>query len=294
MFTKSPTLEPVIYDCDPKAYHAIGADIARGKPEKVISQTELKEFAKNPHRWVCGYREEDTDAKDDGHLCDVIVLTPDRFEQLYAVAPEVYPSKDGDKPWNWNATFCKEWKNAQEELGLAVVKSGHAADAWKAREALLRNGHIKAFHSVSRFQVQVNCRWEDPDTAIVVPVKCLLDIVPDPDSAFGDTLADYKRTNNAEYRAWARTVHNYGLAFQAAFYLDAINAATGLQYRSFEHWIQESVAPWECTHRMLSSEFITIGRNAYQTAFSHYCRALKTGCFPGYDSAIVEPEAWMV
>jgi hypothetical protein len=229
-----------------------------------------------------------------------VILTPERFDAVFAVAAETYPceptKKDPrtEKPWNWNAAFCSDWRDLQGSKGLQCVKPGDAADAWKAKDTFYKNGHIEHFHATSLKQVQVNVVWEDDETGITVPIKCLLDVVPRVDSDFGAYLADVKRSNCAEYSKWQKTVHNFGLHYQASVYLDAYNAATGEKRNRFEHHIQESIAPWETTHRELSVEFIALGRARYQADLMNYCRALKTGRFMGYDNAIVEPEPWMV
>ncbi len=87
---------------------------------------------------------------------------------------------------------------------------------------------------------------------------------------------------------------NDGLNYQAALYLDAYNAASGLKYRNFSHVISENEPPYEPTWRMLAVEFLQIGRDHYQSDLKRYCYALKHGTFRGYDTAIVEPEAWML
>lgn len=300
MFKPHSSLPPIVHPVNPRDYHDAPA-APRGDAARTMSQSELKEFSRCQHRWLAGFKEESSDAMNDGALLDTLILTPERFESVYAVAPDTYPAPESarkdapiiQKAWNWNAEFCKNFRTAEHAAGREVVKSSDHGDALKAREILFLNEHIAAFHSVSRKQVQVNAEWHDEETGIVVPIKCLLDLAPDPTSEFGNTLADFKRTQSAEYRAWTKTVRNFGLHYQAAFYIDAINAAAGLAYRSFEHHIQESFEPWETTHRMLSDDFITLGRVAYIRDLKDYCRALKTGTFRGYDEAIVEPESWM-
>lgn len=293
MFVPHSSRPPIVHPCDPKAYHSADS-FARGNPSKTMSQSELKEFSRCQRRWLNGFKEESSDAMEDGALLDCLILTPERFGTSYAITPETYPSEKGDKPWNWNANHCKAWRDEQEAAGFEVVKPSAASDAHAAKAVFYKNEHIAEFHAVSQKQVCVNVEWMDEETGLSIPIKCLLDLAPDPDSEFGDTLADLKRTNNAEYRAWCATVRKFQLHYQAAFYLDAINAATGLKYRNFEHHIQESFSPWETTHRMLSAEFVNLGRVAYMRDLQDYCRALKSGVFRGYDEAIVEPEAWML
>lgn len=300
MLTKHPTLPPIVHPVDPKLYFATDESKPRRHPERVMSQSSLKDFAVCPHRWVAGYKEEETDEMKDGKLVDVIMLTPERFEAQYEIAPVNYPVKPTakdprtEKPWNSNSTWCKDWIAEAEERGASWVKPKAAEEAWKAREILHSNPRLHAFHEGSKKQVQFNVVWEDPETGIVVPIKGLIDLLPDAKGEFGKMLADFKRTNNAEYRMWARTVHSFGLHYQAAFYLDAYNAATGEKRNQYEHHVQESVSPFETTHRELSFEFLTLGRTRYQSDLANYCRALKTGVWMGYDTAIVEPEVWMM
>lgn len=291
----------VIPGTDPTIYHLHGESFKRGDPMKVMSRSELKKFAQCPRRWLIGTEEDSSDALDFGALVDCIALTPERFEQVYTICPTHYTAvgkkKDDQpeqKPWNWNANYCKEWREQEEAAGKIVVKSEHSSDAWTAVKRLTQEQHIADFLKASRRQVWVNVEWHDEETGLVVPVKCLLDLVPDPKSEFGDTLADLKTTCNASYRAWCKQVFNESWHTQAALYLDAYNIATGLKYRNFEHIISESFAPYEPTHRMLSSEFLQLGRHDYQEQLKDYCRCLKTGNFRGYDCAIAEPESWML
>jgi hypothetical protein len=202
-----------------------------------------------------------------------------------------------DKPWNWNSETCQEWKEGAEQKGLKVVMPETVSNAWKAVANLREHPRISAFHAVSRKQVTLNVEWHDEATGLIVPVKCLLDLVPDPESDFGDTLADFKTTGFMRYREWCRRIHKDGLDFQAAFYVDAANAALsepGDPSYKFEHHIQSSNAPWLATHRMMSPDFLTLGRNRYQGAFAEYCECLKTNTWRSYDCAMSEPESYML
>ncbi len=140
----------------------------------------------------------------------------------------------------------------------------------------------------------LNVEWHDDDTGLIIPFKCLLDIVPDPKSDYGDTLFDLKTTDNAHGLKWPRQVFNFGLHYQAAVYLDAMNAAAGAKYRNFGHIIQESEPPYEPTHRVLSAEFMDLGRIDYQLNLKRYAWSLKNNIWSGYDTAICDLESWMI
>lgn len=83
-------------------------DAKRGDLEFVMSRGELCEFARCPHRWINGYKEDDTESTEWGTLIDCLAMTPKSFNDCFAVTPATYPgSKPGEeKPWNWNANQC--------------------------------------------------------------------------------------------------------------------------------------------------------------------------------------------
>ncbi len=317
-FRPSSTLPPVVFDADPAVYHA-PQKARRGSPEFVMSRSQLERFAQCPRKWIRGAETESTAAMSWGSLVDCLVLTPQHFEAVYAIAPTTYETtgmmcpvcksvtdskkcrtcktdrieSPVRKDWNLNSETCQEWVKAQQTAGKTITSEGRVSDAWKAIARLNEDEEIKAILDCSKRQVAVNVEWHD-DSEIVVPFHCLLDLVPDPKSPFGDTIFDLKTTDSADGAKWAKTVYNWNLAFQAALYLDAMNASAGTKYRNFGHVISEADEPYECTHRLLSAEFLDLGRADYMAALKRYCRCLKSNIWPGFDTDIVEPSAWMV
>ncbi len=210
------------------------------------------------------------------------VLTPAQLTELQT------PS-----PWNWNATVCQSWREEQAASGKLPVKPALASSAWLANKRLHEDEEIEGILTSSQTQVQVNVEWHDKATDIIVPVKCLLDLATDPSGPFGDTLYDLKSTESADAQKWARSVYQWKLHWQAALYMDAMNVASGRKYRQFGFVIQESSPPFEPTNRVLAQEFMDLGRDMYRRALAKYCQCLHTGIWPGYDSGITQPEAWM-
>lgn len=301
-----------ISDFSVSEYVALGA-AKRGDPKMVMSRSAMMEYSRCPARWIRGFREGDTDATDWGSLVDCLITCPESFSSQYAITPETYTAdgpKKGDapveKPWNWNATVCKDWRKAHEEQGMKCIKP----DEWdSAREAAARmagDAELMKFIQCSKKQVFVLVKYIDPDSSIEVSIKCLLDLVPDPASAFGKSLGDLKTTNNAGKRKWARHVNDYNLDAQAALHMDCYNCAAKTNYTQFHHLVQESFEPYECGRRILSEEFLNIGRAKYLRALADYCYSLKSGFWPSYDDrddargntingwSITEPEPWMI
>jgi hypothetical protein len=289
-------------EIDPTVYHR--QEAKRGSPEFIMSRGALMEFLNCPSRWLNGYEGEDSKATDWGSLIDTLALSPERFGELYSVAPEHYPDKKtGEpKPWNWNATFCDEWRSAQGNR--TVIKSVERSRADAAIESLHRDKAIAELIAHSTTQVFVMAEYHDADTKLVVPLKALVDLVPEANHpTFGKALADFKTAATANPSAWPRTVFQRGYDTQAALYIDLYVAATGEERIEWLHAIQESFPPYQTGRRLLSQEFIEIGRAKYQRALKLYCHCLKNDFWPGYDDVgdmimpgwkLTEPEAWMV
>lgn len=307
-FQRIKGVDPVVLGYKTIDYHA-PQKAKPGTREFWMSRTELVRFGKCPSKYLAGATDEALDEETSaamhfGDLFDVCVLTPHLFEKRFAVCPETYVAKgkrkddpEEDKPWNRNATYCKEWEAFHEAEGFTCVKPGKAAEAWLASRRHLSDEHIAEFHAVSDKQVLVQVEWQDEETGLCIPFRAMLDLVPKPDSKFGDTLADTKTTRDARYQKWQRQVYSDGLHIQGSIYLDAINAALGTEYRCFEHHITENTFPFETTHRMLSDSFIkgaNSGQEIYQSYMREYCRVVAGEKPRGLGEQTVEMEAYMV
>jgi hypothetical protein len=312
MITPSTTFPPITLNADPAKYHALGSAIPRGKPQKTMSNSELKRFLRCPQKWIRGVETKSTDSTEWGDLVDSCVLTPERFGRKFAISPEMYEAKGKKKddpvelkPWNYQATVCKEWRTAQESAGFTVVKPDDASEAWSAAKRLLEDDRLKTFIESSDKQVQLCIDYTDDETGISVPIKCLVDLVPRKTSDCWNSLGDLKTSVSAQPHAWVSAVFEFGYHMQASLYLDAFNAVTGEKRKMFAHVVQENSAPYETARRLLSEEFINIGRDAYRLALREYCQCLKSGFWPGYDDRegtdtiidgwrVVEPKPYML
>jgi hypothetical protein len=298
----------VSVDTDPGVYHRTrGGD--RGKPDFIMSNSEIKRFAECPQKWLLGGGEhDDTDATQWGTLVDCMALTMPAFDSRYAVCPATYrDAKTGeDKPWNWNSNVCKAWRDQQGER--ETIKPDMTEGAALAVKRLYDDPDIGLVLRNSQKQFFILGEYREADTGLVVPLKGLLDIVPNVKLDFyGKCLADLKTTEKAGCRGWPRKVFLWGLHIQAALYLDLYVAATGEDRSDFLHVISESDPPYEPNKVLLTSgsdmDFVEIGREAYLNALKFYCRCLKGGHWPGYAEmsdqrihgwAVVQPEPWMI
>lgn len=288
-------------------------DFARGEYGYVMSRSELKNFAACPARWLHGYQEEGSAEQSWGDLVDCVALTPNDFPKRFALTPATYPAPESakkgapmvEKPWNWNATFCKEYK-ARLNGKTPVKDEGPEGyrEAKIAAAALLADDSIRTLFEASSRQILVTADYEDADTGLFIPLKGLVDLAPNAndENPFIDCLADLKTCNTAHPEAWARQVHKFGYDMQAALYLDLWNAATGEKRNEFRHVLQENYPPYQIGRRLLSDEFLSLGRHRYQSALRLYCQCLATSHWPDYEHGrngidgwtFADPEPWMI
>ena len=289
----------------PEDYHT--QTKKRGEADYVMSRSDLVEFHHNPRRWRKGFDDETTDAMEWGTLVDCLTLTPAQFTDRYAIAPQVYPceptKKDPrtTKPWNRNADYCKEWEESQ--AGKAVIKFELYQRAVTAKDVLLDSSDVWPVFADAARSVHVTADYHDAETGLIIPVKILIDCVPDAGNDHGRTIADLKTCESGDPHAWQNAVFHKNYHVQAALYLDVYVAATGEDRVDFTHVWQESYAPYECGGAVVSSEFMELGRLKYRQALAKYADCLKGGQWPGYDPGprvlpngfrLTEPKQWML
>jgi hypothetical protein len=267
-------------------------EFSRGDPRYRVSRSDLCAIAECPHKWFVGAPEDDTASTQWGTLIDALLLGG---ELNIAVTPETYDDDKGNKkPWNWNATVCRQWRETNE--GRIIVKPDMLEKAQSAVKRIRDDTTIAAAINNADFQVWIEAEWKK------IPVKGLIDIVPLASCA----LADFKTTATAAIRPYGRSIYNFGYHVQAALYLDLWNATKGVQRDSFLHVIQESSEPYEIGRRMLDSDWITLGRGIYKSALELYAQCLRSNVWPSYDDkdspgvtridgwTVTSPEPWMI
>jgi hypothetical protein len=292
---------------DSEAYRRQEPGVERGNSAFVMGRSELMLFAQCPRRWLNGYNSKDSESTDWGSLLDCLVLDPARLTEKYVVAPATYLAdgrKKGDpqveKPWNRNATTCREWEEAHKDK--IVIKAAEHGESEAALKFLRADPQIDYVLETSAKQVMVVAEYRDRETKLVVPVKILIDLVPALDSDYAKALFDFKTSLSADPARWPRLVFDRGYHVQAAMYLDVYTAATGEDRLEFLHIVQENFAPFESSKMGISEEFLAMGRDAYRAALRKYCWCLANNHWPGYAPAhlcingwnYVQPEAWMV
>lgn len=291
-------------------------NIPRGDPKFPVSPSMLKLFAPCAKKWLDGYTPKDTKAKKWGNLLDTLLLTPDQFSERYAVIPDDAPRKPNSRQRearrpSADTLLAIEWWddwNAKNEGKIVIDEETHEL-ASAAIMRLQADPTVKAFVEQSDTQVWVAGEWNDKDTGLVIPVRCLIDLEPRGDSEFGKCLGDLKSTRSAALRPFLRDAFNMGHHIQAAFDMDLYRAAE--PERDIVEWcliVQENYEPWQVGRRLMTDDptdptnFLDLGRLTYKRMLRNYCVCLKTGVWPDFDAhenavqgwSPMRAEAWMV
>lgn len=297
----------------------------RGTPDFVVSSSMIKEFNRCPSRWRAGYESPDSDSKIWGSLLDCRLLTPDQFQDRYAIRPDTYtatgmkcPSCGSitdakscrackcdrqpvtfEKEWSGGAEECKDWLEAHSRQSIVTTKQ--VAEADTAIKRLLADETIGAWHKSSETQVWVAADWCDPKTRLVIPCRCLIDYLPRTDSEFSKCAGDLKSCRCGLPRVFQRQAFQFGYHVQAGFDLDLLQAATGEDRNTWCLIVQENFPPYEPGKRMVSESLLEIGRQTYKHALARYAACLASGRWPGYDDhadaiqgwSLCDAEPWM-
>lgn len=275
---------PVFDIQKPLEYHKIGFDLTRGDADYIMSCSQLKEFSENPRKWLVSPRQLKTRATTWGSLVDCMTLTPDEFDRQFMISP--YPA--------FQSNEAKNWKSTVERDGFIVVKKPDCEEASKAVKRMQEDNLVGALLKFSRKQVCVRWEYKDEETGLVVPLKSLIDLLPNKPA---NSLGDLKTTADGSPSKWERTIVDYAYHAQAAMYLDGVNQALGEERDEFFHIVSESEAPYEFEPRRLSEQYITIGRLWYRNQLARYCKCVTSGNWPSWGNEpmpVVEPPLWLI
>lgn len=136
-----------------------------------------------------------------------------------------------------------------------------------------------------------------PEQAVVAQIggcwaRCLLDWLHNDRRP---VLYDYKTTQgSASPEQWQRNVFNLGFDFQAAFYLEVVEAALGIKNAEFRLVVQETQAPWCLSVVALQPSALDLARRKVREAFRIWKWCLERDEWPGYpaDICYIDAPPW--
>lgn len=131
--------------------------------------------------------------------------------------------------------------------------------------------------------------WRDKPSGVWR--RAMLDWLPDPHEG-RLIIPDYKTAVRAEPAALGRTMHSYGYAQQADWYLAAVEALglAGELDPVFVFIFQEKTPPYLVTVAQPDPPALLWGRRLNQEAIATYRHCTATGQWPGYSETVVSLE----
>ncbi|ARD42500.1 PD-(D/E)XK nuclease-like domain-containing protein [Actinomyces gaoshouyii] len=122
--------------------------------------------------------------------------------------------------------------------------------------------------------------WTDPATEVACRAR------PDWWSQDRTLVVDLKTTSkSADPADFGRLAAQYGYHLQAAWYLEAVRAVTGVE-ASFVHVVQETTPPYLVSVVQLNAEALQVGAEQADRARRLYANCQATGQWPGYTPAV--------
>lgn len=318
--TKNPFVggKVIGVDVSQEDYRCYGS-ADRGSKDFVMSRGSLASFLACPKKWRDGVTADETEATKWGTLIDTLVLTPARFDERFAVYPETYETRPADpkrtkgfkperKPWNNNATVCREWKS-EHEGKIFIWDSADDEDegatysnARRAAKRLTEQEDIAELIACSKAQVMAISEYRDKATDIVVRFKILLDLVPDIAHAiYGKVLGDFKTARDASESGFTKAVHKGFYDWQGAVYSAVYCAATGEDRTDFVFVVQENTPPYQPEIWGLPCDWKNDALFEVTESLKFYCWCLANNEWPGYHQTtrisqwgMLSREAWML
>ena len=231
--------------------------------------------AKARHRIDAGSRP--SPAQTLGTAIHMAILEPDRFFESYALRPDVDArTKAGKEALAEAQTGGKELlTKADFEGALTLAARVREHDFYRrfVEGGVYESSWFAAHHLGLRMKGRLDV-W--------LPEK--------------NVIVDLKTCDLADERVFAKDAIKYGYHCQAAWYMDLVAAVTGKPVEGYVILALEKSEDRDLRAFWLDPELIERGREDYKTWLSLWWACEQTGCWPGYEPALVTLTAprWML
>lgn len=273
---KPITQNGVYAGIDIEAYHGDtklfdGFSISSSGLRRVVDRPSLY-WAYSPFN-ADRFEETSRPALEFGKAAHMLLLGEEGFAEHYVLRPEQYEDDKGNwKPWNGNATVCKEWLNKQ--AGKSVITQDDL-DRIKHMETSLRR-HPMLKLGIMNGRIERSIAYKDGD----IWVRARPDVIPNDSGDF----VDLKTAANLSDEALSRTVMDRGYHIQAAVVRMAVRAVLGADaFQSFTFVFVEKEPPFDVRVLALKDHDIDIGERLARQGIATVKECLKRNFWPGHD-----------
>ena len=171
------------------------------------------------------------------------------------------------------------WEAANK--GKAHIKGDDMEKLQAMRDTLWAHPAAAELIGAEKAEVESSYFFHHEESGLVG--KCRPDLM-----VIGEYIVDLKSTVDASQDSFDRSMANFGYHQSAAWYLDGIKRATGIQMKNFILVAQEKEAPYAVQCFLIDDEAIDLGRRTNEVMMQRLARAIDSGKWPAYSETIVE------
>jgi hypothetical protein len=194
---------------------------------------------------------------------------------------------------NWMTKAAKEQRDAAYAEGKCPILVSEKYNVDRMAEAIREHPVAGYLLAKDSGKPEVSAFWHDEKHGI--DRRARFDWLPHITDDGRLVIPDYKTTNSAEPRKFAKSMFDFGYDVQAVFYMDAIRALGLADDITFVFIAQETTAPYLITVHEFDEIGLRLGRERVDRACALFAECTATGIWPGYsdDIELVTPPYWL-
>lgn len=243
-----------------------------------ISKSGLDQVDISPAHYACAAPFKSTRAMEIGTAIHAAVLEPAMFDREYLILKHVTKRTQSE---------YKEAVKAKgtSELVLTGPESDNVAGMRLSVESLEEWNSVYVMNHYTELSAFVRC----PITGVMLRAR--YDFI-----THTGIVVDLKKTQDARYEAFQKSVANYRYHVQDAFYSYVYELITGHPLQSFWFLAIEENAPNTSKRYKLDDEARAIGKRQFMANLESYAEADKTGNWASYDTSdeLMSLPAWAI
>nr|WP_321484307.1 PD-(D/E)XK nuclease-like domain-containing protein [uncultured Cohaesibacter sp.] len=212
-----------------------------------------------------------------GQAAHTLFLGEQGFHEKFAIRPETYINAKGEeKPWNNNASACKDWNADQEEAGLYIITPSQLEDIKGMARMLARDPMIRQ-HGLLSGHIERSLIWQDRETGIWL--KARPDVIP----PIENTIVDLKTIGtSASDDDCQRAIGAHGYHMQLALVNMGMEAIFGRTVEEFILLFVETSAPYAYNLKPVDQRAIFLGECQIRRALRTLADCMERDHWPTY------------
>jgi hypothetical protein len=185
--------------------------------------------------------------------------------------PQLYANKDEVKPWNNNATYCRNWHQEQRESGHTVLTPADLAKITAIKDSLKMDPGVLA--GWLNGDVEHSMAVLDAETGLWI--KSRPDVIPN-----DGEYVDLKMTSDVTTVGVKASLRNFGYHMQGGLVWEVCEQL-GKPFKSFMLLLAETDAPYCVRSVLLEREDLERGRAQCRAMMRWTAACIERSHWPG-------------